>query len=249
MNVDLLAELMGERHGKFDRLLPVLPRQLEMRNTAHDVSAQLDRLTHQSLAVGKGLDALLRKGHQLESDLIREFLLQLGERPQRGQLRIADVDVAPDEQDAIGDLPAQHPRHALLDVRNGEVLDALAPDRDPFEERTAEVLAGLADGQDGVEVDVGLDQGGREQVAARVDHLAGAGRLRASGCGDDPVALDRHARQGGRAGQPGVSDQQVEHGRSVNRSAGQSVTDALKFSPKLATAESWGMGRDCGYNH
>src|ERR1700694_3906960 len=170
-----------------------------MRDPAHDVSAQFHGLPHQTLAARKGLDAWLRKGHQLEGDLIREFLLQLHQRSERGQLGIADVDVATDEEDAVRDLPAQYSRHATLHVLDRQVLDPLAPDRDAFEEGTAEILARLADGEHGVEVDVRLDQGGREQVAPGVDHLAGGGWLGAGGRGDYPVALDRPAREGGRA--------------------------------------------------
>src|ERR1700730_13917239 len=199
-----------------------------MRDPADDVGAQLDRLPHQSLPIGKGLDPLLGKGDQLERDLIREFLLQLHKRPERGQLRIADVDVAADEEDAVRDLPAQHLRDPTLDVLERQVLNPLAPDRDAFEEGTAEILAGLADGEHGVEVDVRLDQGGCEQVAPGVDHLAGGGRLRAGGGGNDPVALDGHARQGGRAGQAGIGDQEIQHARSVRRPAGHRVADDLE---------------------
>src|SRR5438874_3547478 len=220
-----------------------------MRDPANDVGAQLHRLPHQALPVGKGLNALLGKGHQLEGDLIRKFELQFHKRPKGSQLRIADVDVTADEQDAVRDLPAQHLRYATLHVVDRQVFDSLAPDRNPFEKGTTEVLARLAHGEHGVEVDVWLDQGGREQVAAGVDHLAGGGRLGAGGWGNDPASLDRLGHQGLRPWEAGVGYQQIEHGRSLNRRAGQSVADALEFSPKLATAESWGMGGDCGYNH
>src|SRR5687768_9855220 len=116
--------------------------------------------------------------------------------------------MAPHEQDAIGKLPAQHRSDPPLDVFDRQVLDALAPDRDPLEERAGPVVAGLPDRQDGVEVDVRLDQGRRDERAGRVDRLAGTARgLR---CVHDSAVADRDVGDAGRARQAGVADQQVE---------------------------------------
>ena len=97
--------------------------------------------------------------------------------------------MAANEQDAIGDLPAQDLRDPALDVLDRQILDPLAPDRDALEERAAEVVPRLSNGEDGIEVDVRFDQGGGEQASSSVDDFGwlsrpGGRRLR------DLAALD-----------------------------------------------------------
>ena len=135
MDVNTQALLRRQVEGELDRALAVLTRQLEVRNGADDVDAHVDGLAHQLLAAVERHDALLRKRDQLQRDLVADLLAQLGQRPDRPQLRIAHVDVAAHELDAVGELPPQHCPDPLLDVVDGQLLHAVRPDRDALEKR------------------------------------------------------------------------------------------------------------------
>src|ERR1700726_5044507 len=100
------------------------------------------------------MDTLLRKRDELDRDLIGKLLPDFEQCPQRGEFRIADVDVAADEEDAVGDLPAEDLGDAALHIVDRQVLDPLAPDRDALEERAAEVVPRLSDREHGVEMNV-----------------------------------------------------------------------------------------------
>src|SRR2546427_862116 len=89
--------------------------------------------------------------------------------------------MAADEEHPVCDLPAEDLGNPALDVLDRQILDPLAPDRDAFEERTAEIVPGLADSQYRIEVDVRFDQGGGEQATARVDRIGGLWRPRPRG--------------------------------------------------------------------
>ena len=114
--------------------------------------------------------------------------------------------MAANELDAVGQLPAKDRANAFLDVVDGQRLDALSPDGDPLEQRSALVVARLAYGEDGVEVDVRLDQRRRHKRPAEVDDLARLGL----GLGDDPVAHADVPRFG-LAGQARPAKEQVKH--------------------------------------
>ena len=122
------------------------------------------------------MNALLWKCHQLQRDLIREFLSDLEQGPQGRELGVANVDVAADEEDPVCDLPAEDLSDAALDVVDRQVLDPLTPDRDALEERAAEVVSRLANGEDSIEVNMRFDQGGREQASSSVDDFGWLGR-------------------------------------------------------------------------
>ena len=81
MDVDQLVEFMSERHGKLHGLLAVLAGQFEMRDAADHIRPHFDGATHQGFAIGEGLNALLRKCHQLQRDLIGKLLPDLQQRP------------------------------------------------------------------------------------------------------------------------------------------------------------------------
>src|SRR5207244_6529343 len=160
-----------------------------MRNAADHLRPHFDGAPPQRLAVGEGLNALLWKRQQLQRDLIREFLSDLEQGPQRRELGVANVDVAADEEDPVRDLPTEDLGDAALDVVDRQVLDPLTPDRDALEERAAEVVPGLSNGENGIQVDMRFDQGGREQAPPSVDDigwLGGPGGRR----GRDLTALD-----------------------------------------------------------
>jgi hypothetical protein len=88
--------------------------------------------------------------------------------------------VRTDEPGALGDLPQDRLARPALDVIVRERGLPLGPRLDALDERAGLVVARLADGQDGVEVDVGIDQRRREE-AARCVELAAAVRLDRAG--------------------------------------------------------------------
>jgi hypothetical protein len=73
----------------------------------------------------------------------------------------------------------------------GERRLPLGPGEDPLDERPRLVVARLADGQDRVEVDVGIDEWGRDEAALGVELTASIGGDRAGrpDLGED-VAVD-----------------------------------------------------------
>ena len=179
-----------------------------MRDAADDVGAQLDGLAHQLLAAVEAEDALLRERDELEVDQAAHLLAQVDQRAQRGQLGVADVDMAAHVLDAAGELPAQHLPDPGLHVLVGEVLDPLGPDRDALEQRAGHVRARLADGQHRVEVDVRLDQRGSDQPAAQVDDLA---RRSSAGGRGDAALVDADVGDGVLPGDAGVAKEQIDH--------------------------------------
>jgi len=206
--VDVHAEafVRRERKGELDRLLAIFARQLEVRDRAHDIDAEVDGPTHQVLAPVEGHDPLLGKRNQLEADLVAYLLAQLDQGAHGLQLRIAHVDVRTDELDAVGELPAEHGAHPLLDVVDGQALDPVGPDRDALEQRAGLVVSRLADGQHRVEVDVRLDQRGGDERSAEVDGLPRLGLQLADHPVPDPdvpgLELPRQARP---------AEQQIQH--------------------------------------
>ena len=212
VDVDAQPFLGGERHRELDRPLAVFACQLVMRYRADHVDAHVDCPLHQVLAAVERHDPLLRERDQLHRHLVADLLAQLHQGANGAQLRIADVNVAAHELDPVGELPPEHRAHAALDVVDGQLLDALGPDRDALKERAGLVLAGLADREHRIEVDVRLDERRRYQRTAQVDDLA---RLR-FGLGDAAVSYPDLPR-GGLSRQPGALQEQIEHRREANR--------------------------------
>ena len=69
-----------QREHRLHVALAVLPGPLEVRDAAHHVGAQLERLDHERLAVRERVDALLREGHELDRHHAPPGLPQLQER-------------------------------------------------------------------------------------------------------------------------------------------------------------------------
>ena len=179
-----------------------------MRDAADDVGPELDRLAHQRRAAVEGKDALLRERHELQVDQAADFLAQVGESAQRGELRIAHVDMAAHVLDAAGQLPAQHLAYPAPDIVVGQVGDPLGPDRDALEQRAGDIRPGLPDRQHRVEVDVRLDQRRRDETSAQVNGLRrGGARVH----GREHAARDPEIGQCLGTGQPGIAQDQVDH--------------------------------------
>ena len=76
-----------------------------------------------------------------------------------------DVDVGTDEKESFGD---RHPAIGIgpfVDAIGGEGLFVLLPELDPFEERSALVLADFLEAENGVEVEVTVDKRREEKVS------------------------------------------------------------------------------------
>src|ERR1019366_4436010 len=125
--------------GKLHRLDAVFTSEFIVRDAADDVGTELDGFTHKFAAAIEGHDAELRKCHQLQINLPARFFTNLDQGPQRGEFGIAHVDVASNVLHAVGQLPAQDLADPALHVVDREVLDALAPHRDAFEQRARSV--------------------------------------------------------------------------------------------------------------
>src|SRR5229473_1244744 len=123
-----------------------------------------------------------------------------------------DIDVAAHELDPVGELPPEHGTDAALDIVDGQVLDPLGPDGDALEQRPGLVVPRLADGEHGIEVDMGLDQRRRDQRSPQVDDLAGLGL----GLGDPPVP-DADLPRVCLPGDPGALQEQIEHRQEASR--------------------------------
>src|SRR5215469_9921358 len=142
-----------------------------MRDTADHVRAELSGPAHELAAAVEAEDAQLRERDELQVDQAPDLLAQIDQGAQRGQLRIADIDVAPDVLHAAGQLPPQHLPHARLDVCVGEVGDPVSPDRDALEQGARDIRPWLANGQYRVKMYVRLHQRRRDEPAAEVDGL------------------------------------------------------------------------------
>ena len=109
-----------------------------------------------------------------------------------------------DQACALGNLPEDCLARASLDVVVGQRLLALRPGQNSLDQGAGLVVAGLADRQHGVEVDVRIDERRGEEPTAGVELRA---PIRGVAAGrsdrDDPVAvhkdvgwLDRSATRG-----------------------------------------------------
>ena len=145
--------------------------------------------------------AVLREGDELQVEIGRDLRLHLEQRLDGEQPVVADVDMAADREQALRYRQvavAQRPLDHRL-VREERLQ--LAPERDAFEQRAGLVEARQAERQRRVHVEVAVDEGRRDEVAAGVDGVAGlrrrsAARRRRSG--RPRTAMSRPARPSGR---------------------------------------------------
>ena len=201
-----------------DRFGPLLPRWLVVRDAAHDLDAAIER-RHQQVAVGgRAQDAVLREGHELEIDIGRHLAPDLEQRVDRQQARIADIDMAADCQHAAADRPvAPGERAALEDVGRQPGL-ALAPYLDRLEQRAGLVIAGLAETERRIEVEMRIDEGRRDEIVAGIElERAGGGQVGRDG--GDFAVLHADIEAGAAVRQACVADNQVEraHGPILAR--------------------------------
>jgi hypothetical protein len=160
MQVDRGAGLLRQVEQEMDLLDPVLAGPFVVGDAADHVAAEAHRLAHELLAVRERQDPVLREGDQLELDDVAQLVAELDERSQRDKPRVADVDVRADQPGALGDLPQDRLARAALDVLVGQRRLALRPRLDALDQRARLVVAGLADGQDRIQMNMGIDERG-----------------------------------------------------------------------------------------
>ena len=197
-----------------------------------------------SLPFGEGQDPVLGKGDEAEVDDVAELLAKLQQGAERGERRVADVDVGADESSPLGDLPEDRLAGPRLHVLVGQRWLPLGPGEDPLDERARLVVARLADGQDGIEVDMGVDERRRQEptLGVELDGLRPARRgedaRRADG--GDPIALDEdvdgiwacpegrvHAHAADDQAHPGSTTTSLGTTTMEDRSAGSPVTGSV----------------------
>ena len=148
-----------------------------MRNAAHYVGAHFDGAGHQLAPAGEGLNALLRKGDDLQVDKMGGLFFHLQHRFKRGQGGVGDIDVGAHVLYAV---IAQHTdrfQRPLARIFYRDALFTLAPAGDTLEQRTAHIPLRLARRQGSIQVDMRLDERRDNQLLLRVD-IAGFSRLR-----------------------------------------------------------------------
>ncbi len=152
----------------------------------------------------------MREGDQLQRQIRADLLLDLQQGAHGEQPVVADIDVAADGQQAAADGPvavAQGALHQGVLVQRGLEF---APQRDAFQQRAAGIDARQAVAQRRVQVEVGVDEGGAEQMAFGLEfgRAGGDGELRADG--GEQAGIDQHVVVGAAIGQGDVA--QAEHG-------------------------------------
>lgn len=98
--------------------------------------------------------------------------------------------------------------HGILRQRRTQ----LAPEGDALEERAGPVHAGQTQRQGGVHMEMRIDEGRAQKVAARIDDPTRLG-LQTGGDLDDAARADADALIRAAIGQGRIHDKQIEHGR------------------------------------
>ena len=167
MDVDEQAALLGDLAERLQARRAVGHRALEMRDAADDVDALVERALEVLRGGRRAEIAVLRKGDELQVDIGRDRLLHLEQRVDGGQPVVADVDMRADGEQALRHREvaiAERPLHHRLD---GQQRLQLAPERDAFEQRAGLVHARQAERQRRVHVEMAVDEGRRDEPAAR----------------------------------------------------------------------------------
>ena len=209
MHVDAQAALGRDVAQHLDRARAVFHRALEMRNAADHVDALVERAVEILCGRLRAEIAVLRKRDELQVDIGRDLLLHVEQRIDRGQAIVADIDMAADREQALGDREIAIAQRALGDGLGRQQRLQFAPQRDAFEQGAGLVQPRQSQRQRRVHVEMNVDEGRRDQQALRVDGAAGfageaAFERRDLAVADADVELAP-------IGQGGVADDQVEH--------------------------------------
>ena len=176
MHVDHQAARGGDLAQLGDRARAVGHRALEMRNAADDVDAHVQR-TNCAVARGRRpVEAILREGDQLQVDMVADLVAHRQERFDTLQpVLVGGVDMAADRKQAHRDSPVAIVEGAGLDLLDALERLQLAPQRNAFEQGTRRIDARRAVGERRVHVEMGVDEGRRDETARRVDNPPGLG--------------------------------------------------------------------------
>jgi hypothetical protein len=218
---DVLVVADGELHHFVDVGLLVLFGELDPRNAADDVGAEVHGFLHQVHGAGLADDAVLREGDDLDIDDALEFVAGLEQGLQADQLGLgidvgegADVEVAVEggQLEGLADV-GEDPLFVVARLDAGGELDG---GHGPAHVGAVVGAEGLGihhfQRVDLAEVQVGVDVGLGDEVAAGVDDLA---RLGADGLlGDllDDALFDGDVPESGLAAELRVLDEDVVHG-------------------------------------
>ena len=176
VNIDELIVLLSQIEANVEGLNRVLTGELEVRDSTGSVGAHLQGVFQQLFALGIAEDTILGEGDDLDIHEILDFVAQFQQRFHSGQLGIIDINMGTNMLDTIGGLHTDGLIDAILNFLLGEEGLILFPALDAFKQSAAHVPAGTAGGEAGIQVDMGLDDGGQGQLAAAINNFfAGEG--------------------------------------------------------------------------
>ncbi len=168
VHVHQAAGTFGQVHEKFHRAHALVAGVFKVRDTTDHVGAQANGFLHQLAAIAVGLDALLRKRHDLKVDQVRAFFADFQHGFQRGQVWVGDVDMGADMLDAVSGQGLNSLLGAGLGVFLGDGGLALAPALNALEQCSTHIPARFAGSKGGIKVDMRLDEGRYHQVTGGV---------------------------------------------------------------------------------
>ena len=209
MHVHEQVVFLGELDCEVQRGHGILAGELKVRDRADGVHTHFRRAAHEVASVGEGLNALLREGDQLQGHGVLEFLAQIDKRAKGRQVRVGHVDVRAHVLDAELRLLTKCAARAILDVLVGQGLLALAPHLDALEEGSAFVVTRLSRGQRRIQVNVGFDVGGQNQLAREIADFFAFTRRQSRADFRELSVRDADVDSGGAVFNADACDQQV----------------------------------------
>ena len=204
------AAFGGDLAQRADGLGGVSLGALEMRDAADHVHAHVERPGQVGHADGRAQVSVLRKGHELQVEMVPDRFANVEERRDAREARIGRVDVAADGEQAAPDGPVavpERPRDVVVERERGLQL---LPQRDALEKGSRAVVPRAARGQRRVHVKVGIDERRRDQTAPAVDLLC-AGGVRNGADGRDSPRLDPDVDVFAPVGKIAAPKDQVHH--------------------------------------
>ena len=189
MHVDHQAALRRDLAQRLHRRRAVGHGALEMRNAADDIDAHVERALEILRRVRRAEIAVLRKGDELQVEIGRDLLLHFEQRFDREQPVVADIDMAADGEQALRHGEIAVAQRALDDRFVRQQRLQFAPERDAFQQRARVVEPRQAERQRRVHVEMAVDEGRRDQLAARVDRAAASPSISALDRGDAAAGI------------------------------------------------------------
>ena len=111
MHVDQQPALGGDLAQARTEAAPILHGALEMRDAADDIDAEIEGANGDSASpLGAAIEAVLRKGDELQVEVGCDFLLHLEQGFDRQQPVIADIDMGADAPEAPWKPPSRNRR-------------------------------------------------------------------------------------------------------------------------------------------